>query len=385
MLVPVDIPFDVRFTLDIRDRYERRLERDFLESNADDRSDFFMRIRPGIELTLEGGWSAAVQYQFAHNSVWSPGVNGSFENSDAREAFVRRQGRDGTLTIGRQKAFVGSERLIGAGEWTNVGRSFDGVRFQNKSWDVLAATIGVSAPRPRNARLAAAVYSWRAGQSMVAFKYDEIAAGEQRIATLNHSKKWSRGPWEYDVDGAVQFGRNAGLDHEAWALHAGAAFKPDSKNRLYFEANAASGGPGTSKSETFDNLYPTNHRFYGSMDLQAWKNMREFVVGWQHKLGPAIDFHVHGHLFGLMDARDAWYGAAGTPNKRVGGVFRDPSGASGKDVGAELDVEFAMRLDKRSTLQFGIGIFEPGKFVERMNGGEADRQTWCYVQIQRRM
>ena len=79
--------------------------------------------------------------------------NFSTENEDAREAFVRYAGRSGMVTVGRQKIVTGSERLIGMGEWTNVGRSFDCVRFQNARWDAFAGTVGVSRPRPRDARI----------------------------------------------------------------------------------------------------------------------------------------------------------------------------------------------------------------------------------------
>lgn len=377
-------PIQTKFTIEIRERFERRLDRDFLESNSDNRSDFFTRIRPGVTVTYGKNFSAYAEYQFAHTLGITPGDKSWTTNSDARELYVRYKGPEATVTVGRQKAVMGGERLVGMGEWTNVGRSYDGIRLQNKEWDLLLAKIGVSVPKPRNAELAVAGRTWRAGQTLAIYKGDNVAAGDVRIYTLDHSQKIARDNWDFDYDVAAQFSRNTGKDHEAWAAHFGAGYRHDAKNRIYLDLNAASGGSSSTKSETFDNLFPTNHKFYGSMDMQGWKNMTEVALGWQHKLDAKSDLHLHGHWFRLMDAKDAWYSAGGSPNRRVGGVFRDPTGAAGKEVGFELDLEATHRFDPSTSIQAGIGVFEPGKFVQRMNGGDADRQIWFYLQIMKR-
>ncbi len=385
MLLP-DLPvIDFKFSFEIRERFERRLDRDFLESNEDNRSDLFTRIRPGFELRQGKHWSAVVQLQYAHAKAWKPGPDTVLENRDARDAYIRHSSPGGVWTIGRQKISASSERLIGPLEWINVGRSFDAVRFQSSEWDVFAGKLGVAVPRPRDAELGAAVRNWRAGQTMLVFKKDNVTGGDLEIWTLDHSQKGAKGMVDFDYDVALQGGKNKGLDHEAWAAHGALGFRPDKTNRLYLELNAASGGAGTHKSETFDNLYPTNHKFYGSMDLQGWRNMQELALGWQRKLSAKADLHLHAHAFRLMDAKDAWYGAGGAANKRVGGVYLDPTGAAGKDVGFEVDLEGTLRLDARTTLQLGIGVFVPGKFVERMNGGSADRQKWLFLQVMRKL
>lgn len=380
---PNDIDF--KFSLEIRERFERRLDRDFLSSNRDDRSDLYTRVRPGVELKMGSQWTAVIQYQFAHAKAWKPGPNTVAENGDARDAFIRYAGEDGKVTVGRQKIAIGSERLIGSFEWSNIGRSFDAVRFQRGEWDLFAGKIGVSVPKPRDAEIAAAVHSTRSGQTMLIYKKDEGPAGPLRIGTLSHTRKVVRGALDHEFEVAVQAGESGGLDHRAWAAHGALGYRPDQANRFYVELNGASGGKGTSKSETFDNLYPTNHKFYGSMDMQSWRNMQEIALGWQRKLDAKTDLHLHGHGFRLMDARDAWYGAGGAPNKRAGGIFKDPTGAAGKDVGIELDLEATVRIDPRTIVQAGYGVFDPGSFVERLNGGSADRQTWFFVQLVRHL
>lgn len=381
---PPPPPVALKIALDVRERLERRMNPTFASGATTERSDAFTRIRPSFEFQWDQRWTARLQWQFAHDLVWSTARNFSTENEDAREAFVRYAGRSGTVTVGRQKIVTGSERLIGMGEWTNVGRSFDCVRFQNARWDAFAGTVGVSRPRPRDARIAAVNYNWHGGKTLFVYKSDSVPAGDMTIYTLDHSHRWQSGAFELDGELAVQFGRNAGLDHRAWAAHLGMGYRPNARHRLYLDLNAASGGPGTTRSETFDNLYPTNHKFYGSMDLQSWRNMREVSVGWQYRPSARTELHVHAHSFWLMNDRDAWYSAGGAPNARVGGVFRDPTGASGSDVGWELDLEGSWSPDSQTTFQLGYSWFEPGTFIKRMNGGSARRQTWMYFQVVRK-
>jgi hypothetical protein len=386
MLFTTDLPqIDTKFTLEIRERFEHRLNKDFLSGNPDDRSDAFMRLRPGLELKLGKSFSAMVQYQVSHDWVRTQAAAYTVDNNDAAQAYVRFADKGGTFTIGRQKIIVGSERLIGASEWTNVGRSFDGARFQTKDWDAFAATVGVASPRPEHAELFGLVHKGGFGQTMFAYKRDKVAAGNQRIWTLDQSQSFKRGALDFDYDVAVQGGNNAGIDHRAWAAHGGLGYRHDAKNRVYLDLNSASGGHAADRSETFDNLYPTNHKFYGSMDMQGWRNMQEVALGWQHVLNPKVDLHVHSHWFGLMDAKDAWYGAGGSANKRLGGTFKDATGASGKNVGFEIDLEGAYKMNPKTTCNFGIASFNPGTFIKNMNGGSADRQTWLFFQINHKM
>ena len=377
-------PIDFKYTLEVRERIERRLDRDFLQSNPDNRSDAYTRVRPGFELTYGEHFSAAVQYQYAHDWVSTPAKTFTRDNSDATLAYLRYTAPNKSVTVGRFKFSAGSERLIGPLEWNNVSRSYDGLNIVGPNWQVFATRIGVSLPKPREAELYGAECTNRYGKSFVAFKKDATSAGDLEILTLDHTRKAGRGMFDWDYDLAYQTGFVGKLDHEAWAFHAGVGYKPAPRDRVYLEFNTASGGSGTSKSKTFDNLYPTNHKFYGSMDLMGWRNMRQLSAGWQRKLNAKADLHVHGHWNELADAKDGWYNALGALNKRSGGVFRDPTGKSGRDLGFELDVEGGFRLDTATQINLGMGLFEPGKFVERMNGGKADRQVWGFLMVNRK-
>lgn len=376
---------DTKFTLEIRERYERRLNKDFLTSAADNRSDLYSRFRPTLETKFGKNGTFVLQYQFSYDAARTPAKKFSTENQDVNQAYLKIAVPNGSFTAGRQKINIGSERLIGSLEWVNVPRSYDGFRFQQGAFDVFAAKVGVAMPKPENAEIVGLTYKSDLGQTLAVYKNDESASGKTHIWTIDHSNKLTFGNTDFDYDIAAQGGKVTGKDHSAWAAHGAVTFRKSKTQRAYVELNAASGGHSATKSETFDNLYPTNHKFYGSMDMQGWKNMVEFAAGWQQSLNAKTDLHLHAHLFRLMDAKDAWYGAGGAPNKGPSGVYKDATGASGKEVGTELDLEFAYRHDATTTLNFGIGSFNPGKFIKAKNGGSADSQTWFFLMLSKKM
>ena len=98
------------------------------------------------------------------------------------------------------------------------------------------------------------------------------------------------------------------------------------------------------------------------------------------EIDPKTDLSAHWHSFTLRDPSDAWYGVGGAPNKGVNGDFVDPSGNSGRNVGWEFDLEATFRPTKNWTINGGVGLFQPGSFVRKLNSGAADRQTWFFLQ-----
>ena len=88
--------------------------------------------------------------------------------------------------------------------------------------------------------------------------------------------------FDYDGEFAFQTGDVRGLDLTTFAVHAGAGYTFDAswKPRLGIEYNFASGDrdPLDREVETFQNLFPTNHKFYGFMDVFAWQNIHNPAI-----------------------------------------------------------------------------------------------------------
>jgi hypothetical protein len=365
-------PLHYTFYVDARERFERRLNKDFDSAVSDNRSDLFSRWRVGAKLTFGKQWKGELQYQYAHDEAWTKARNFSVENSDLSLAYAETSVNGWTIDLGRQKINIGQQRLIGSFEWNNVGRSFDAVRVRNKVWDAFAFKIGVGSPKPRDARVFGLVHASSLGDTIAAFKHDKGVD----LTTIDHNVTHAFGSITVDAEGAIQFGKVSGNDQRAWALHVRGTAKAGSAVKVFAEVNAASGGP----KMTFDNLYPTNHSKYGIADMIAWKNMEHFAVGAEFSLRKNLNMKASWNAYSLRDARDAWYGAGGAPNTHAGTPLKDASGASGRDLGNEFDLDSNYTISKTASISAGVAMFNPGSFVRNVTG-HSDRQLWGYMQL----
>lgn len=365
--------------LEVRERYEARLDRDFDGDRPDRKIEMLTRFRPGVEVTVGKHWKAQLVYEYTHGLVWSPQRNFSTEGSNLVIGNVQWQSPELKVVVGRQKLSIGSERLVASGDWGNRQRVFDGVYVSGKDWEAFGAEISMNSPPVPDARIAGVTKKWRGGQSLLLYKHNRTPKGEDRVWTLDHIYKRTLDKLDVDLEGAYQLGRKGDIDHEAWAIHAAVGYRPRPSTRFFAEFNAGSGGASLHKSRAFDSLFPSNHQFYGSMDMIGWKNMQEFAVGVEHRFNKATTGKLAYRRFTLQDSRDAWYGPGGSPNRWGGGDFVDPTGRSGRNLGQEIDLEFTHRPSGNWSFSAGVGVFLPGSFVENVSG-KRDRQWWGYVQ-----
>src|SRR5437667_11294105 len=83
--------------------------------------------------------------------------------------------------------------------------------------------------------------------------------------------------------------------------------------RLGLEYAFASGdsNPFDGKHETFENLFPTNHKFYGYMDFISLQNIHDARGILQLKPHSQLSLAVEGHGFWLANTHDSFYSASG--------------------------------------------------------------------------
>lgn len=370
----------VKPLLEVRERFESRIDRDFDDSVRDRKSSFLTRVRPGVEVSYGRHWKAQLVYQYTHDWSWTPSKNFSAEGKDLLAGNVQYV-KDGLkVVVGRQKLVISSERLIGTSDWGNRGRAYDGFYVGGKDWEAFGAKLGLNGISVPDARVAGATKTWAGGQSMLVFKRDKNAAGSENIWTVDHNWKKTLGAFDVDAEGAYQFGKSKGMDQRAWAVHVGVGYRvPKSQARLYLEFNSASGGNDGSTQRTFDQLYSSSHRLYGLMDLQGWRNMNELALTVENKLTKTTTANLQWHAYSLRDPSDAWYADNGQPNRWSGGTFIDPTGSSGRDVGQEITLEFIHRPNPSWNLSAGVGVMLPGRFIENITGAR-DRQWWFFAQ-----
>lgn len=174
------------------------------------------------------------------------------------------------------------------------------------------------------------------------------------------------GPGRADVLlwAAGQWGEFNAQDHRAAAGIAEFGYQlPDlfAKPWLRFGVNVASGDgdPADDEHETFFNLLPTNHLYYGFADQLAFQNLLNPFV--QLRLTPHPKFWVNlfVHWFRLMNRDDFRYAGTGAFERESFG-FPTQNTAGQTDVGIEYDAVATFAVHRTTTLEVGFSWIDGG-------------------------
>ena len=321
---------------------------------------------------------------------------------DLRQGYIEVGETNGlSLRAGRQTLVYGDKRLISSGEWGNASRTFDAVKvhYQRNDWWLEAFTSSVVKLRDERFNQS----TWFDGTSdddqffsglyfstrALAFQTTDVYAlqlhQEDAGGTdfVTWGTRWASDPdhfagWDYAVEMAAQTGHVKGKDLTAFAGHwdLGHTWKDMAwKPRLGLEYSYASGDSNAadSKTSTFQNLFPTNHLYYGYMDQFAWQNLHNpaahFSVLPSKSLKASLDYHA----FWLADTNDAWYRANITSTARP--ITRDASSFAG----TELDITLVWKAHKHLEVQAGYSHFFAGDYLKA--SGSNDDADFAYLMM----
>jgi len=398
------LPHYLNFSGEFRDRGEGRTAYGYREGVNDGYD--LTRFRLNLELTPLKWLRSFVQAQDAR----APGIDAAHVNAtlkdvfDLRQAYVElRKGEDGhvRLLVGRQELIYGAERLIGASDWTNTARSFDAARlvftWEKARLDIFASSMVViktnqfdrRAPGQnlygvygsfQNAVPRATLEPYVLWKTLPHVASEEGRAGDADIVTLGARLigELPRG-FDYALEMAKQAGHISNDDLAAWAGYwiAGYSFPMRTlKPRLSVEYDYATGDarPGDGKVGTFDQLYPTNHSFYGIADQVGWRNMRDLRTGVDVKPWAKVKVNCDHHFFWLASARDGLYNAGGAL------VVRPPaSGAAHRDVGHEIDAYLTYSPLKPLSIGAGFAHLFPGRFLKENSPGSGTSFPYAFL------
>ncbi len=180
-------------------------------------------------------------------------------------------------------------------------------------------------------------------------------------------------------------GNSPRLDQDAFAFVAqgGYTFTESwATPRLGLEYAYGSGDSKTNdnKHTTFENLFPTNHKFYGYMDFISLQNIHDVRGILQLKPHPRLSVAIEGHGFWLADTHDYFYTASGAA-RATGGYGIHPNFDS--FVGTEVDVITGYAVTRFAQLEVGYGHFFMGDYIRQSlaapTAGSADAD-YVYVQ-----
>ena len=327
---------------------------------------------------------------------------------DLRQAYaeIGDPGKRLSAKIGRQTMIYGDKRLISSGEWGNASRSFDAIRFHyaGEKWWLDAFTSSVVRFREGEFNLSdwldnsdspdgffgasffsGLYFSTTALAVQVTDFYalelhDDDKGGSDfvTLGTRMRGDPLKLAGWDYEAEMAVQVGGRFGQDLSAFAGHWGfgyhwlhAPWKP----RLGVEYSYASGDGNAADGRigTFQNLFPTNHLYYGYMDAFAWQNLHnpavKFSVDPSSKLKLSVDYH----LFWLDDTSDGWYRA-----NQVS-IVRPITPAASNHAGSELDFTVLWRALEQVEVQAGYSHFFAGSYLS--DTGAADDADFAYLMV----
>lgn len=395
-----------------RYRFEYRDDFNLSDAAYEDDAVSLFRNRLNADLTVSPGGSRRVYRLFAEGqgaqSFAQNGLNkaNNFVNQiDLRQLFLEIKNPlfeiPLTLKAGRQELAYGDERFVGPLNWTNTARVFDAVKVICTPWEWLQLD-GFFSQVVRNEEKRAdktvhddnfygvyAAYKKIKDHTLDTFLFirnnqDESLVSERagkrgdlREYTFGNRFKGKVKAVDYGTEYAVQLGRRAHDEIEAWAFHQELGYtflSVPAAPRFYGEFNHASGdrNPNDGIVNTFDNLFPTNHNKYGLIDFVSLKNINDFMLGASAKPHSKIQIASEFHWF-FLDAKESpWFNASG-------GVFRAANANADTQLGEELDLYATCAIHKYISLLIGYSHFFAGPFAR--DTGASDDANFFYTQV----
>ena len=326
---------------------------------------------------------------------------------DIHQAFIDLKpfgtGTPLIVRVGRQELLFGNQRLVSPLPWGNNRRKFDGIDlfWRDASWNLDAFYVR---PVPVN-RSEGLERKWDEYYEYQHFfglygtykGWDDHGLDLYYLVLLDHrprpnsadisdnltlhtlgSRWWGKsGPWDYEIEGAVQLGHHGGDEVFAWmiAMQGGYTFAEipmTPRLALGFDWATGDHDPTDAQHNTFNQLFPLGHKYLGWLDQVGRQNILGPHIMLTFKPCKPVKMAIAYHQFFLDQNDDALYNAAGAPARR------DTSGNSGSAVGGELDLSVAWNIDRHQKVLFGYSHFWPGSFIDQT--GDNDEVDLIYLQ-----
>jgi Alginate export len=296
---------------------------------------------------------------------------------------------------GRQEVLLGSQRLISTLDWANTRRTFDGVRVfrQGENFDVdifwlefVKPTVTQIDSHDNNQNFAGGWFTYRpqkgtfidlyylfldnTNKTAPAIGKDnfKLATAPFNVHTLAARYAGDRNQVLWDFEAMLQLGERGPQDTTAGAFTTGLGynFKSMPMNPtfwVYFDYASGDRSPNANDYNTFNQLYPFGHYYFGFLDLVGRQNIQDLNAHVYLYPTKWITLNGQYHHFRLDSAQDALYSAGAVP------LRIDPTGAAGKDVGNEIDLLANIHLGAHSDVLVGWSKLWAGDFIRSTGSG----------------
>lgn len=396
------LPYWLRFTGEFRERFEGYSGGGYKQDSTNDYD--LQRIRLGLRIQPKHWLRFVVEMQDSRAFGITPALPPNENGADFRQAYLGlgdAEGNGFSARVGRQVLSFGNNRLIGDSWWSNVGRTFDGVRAAWKQGrlriDAFAASVviardGVLDHHNQGSPLYGLYGSLRDVVPHATVDVYEFWRLQPNVAILGlkpgHLDQWTTGfrwvgalPMHFDYRTELALQRGAlGPDRiRSWMGHwvLGHTFtEAPTEPRLFVEYDYGSGSPNVKDGtySTFDPIYPSSHDKLGLADQIGWRNIRDLRFGQEFRLTRRWALGTSLHDFWLANPHDALYPARGPV------IAQSRTGAAGTHVGEELDVQAVYTPTRQTQFALGYARLFTGEFLRKTI--HAVDYTYPYVLVE---
>ncbi|MDT3400965.1 alginate export family protein [Mucilaginibacter terrae] len=293
-----------------------------------------------------------------------------------------------TLRAGRQELSYGSQRLVAVREAPNNRQAFDAAKLMyghnNLKIDLFYSYYVPARPDIFDDRLNKGTKFWGAYGAFtkipVVQNFDLYYLGIYKNATsfddgdgveTRHTigtRLWENTPsWQYDLEGAYQFGDLSKGRISAWTMSANIAYtlhRTKFKPQIGLKTEVISGDKnhGDGKLNTFNPLFPKG-AYFGLAALIGPYNLLDVHPYIQFNLTKRLVFAEDYDMFWRMDRNDGLYAVNGKL------LYSGKSGNS-KKIGRQLGSELQYTFNKFLSFKQELTWFHAGDFLKEAGLGE---------------
>ncbi len=346
-----------------------------------------MRTRASLLVTLEDGITGFIQLQDVRvfGEEASTLTDYSADGLDIHQAWAELgdpASAGWSVRVGRQEAAYGGERLIGAVNWTQQARAFDGVRVRYRpSADAAVDAVAFQISDSEAGTGAAADRSFYGLYGTVAARGDldlfalwdrTDALVDRDLVTLGGRWASGREDWSWRAEAAYQTGSTeAGVlsrDISAFmvGLRVGSSLSDALRATLWYDYLSGDDDPGDDVTRVFDTLFATNHKFYGYQDLflnipaaTGGRGLQDLALKTSYDVDDDQTLSVDFHLFRLAAADQL---------------------DSGR-LGEELDLTYRWAYRPGVAVTGGFSYFAAADAWSTFLGNPDDNQVWGYLML----
>ncbi len=364
-------------------------------SNTDMVERSYLRTRLGLEFSRIENTIVYLQIQDSRNLGTNSAGLSNDNNLGVHQAFIKFMlpGMEGGwMQIGRFEAKYGRQRVIGAVGWSNVGRTFDGLRLGYDggfmSLDVFLMKIverGFNTPpRAGDHHLYGLYTRWLNNHfhlfGILDYDHQESRPGSGKATIARYTvgtyyHRQTEYGLDFNLDFAYQGGEYDMINVETVKAYMVAAelgytfVDNNAKPRIAVGVDITSGDDGTNPEElnTYNNLYATGHAFRGYMDYfvsNPFEGLMDLFVRASAMLTDKWWFGFDFHYFRTMEDYH---------------TFGYPTGdAMSNAIGNEVDFTAKYNIYENLDAQGGLSLFFPS---EDWQSPYSDTGTWFYFML----